>query len=93
MLNGQTWVLFLDEGHLRVLAEPDQILDRFASSPEKSSCSLVSKCGSTSIFRHLYKLGEVEWDFVEAQRKNMEKLGFIKLSAQSMYVLAPYLTS
>ena len=35
-----------------------------------------------------HKLGQVEWDFVEAQCKKLEGLGFIQRSNQSMFALA-----
>ena len=40
------------------------------------------------IFRPPHKLGQVEWDFVEAQCKKVEGLGFIQRSTQSMFASA-----
>ena len=40
------------------------------------------------IFWPLHKLGRVEWDFVEAQCKKLEALGFIQRSTQSTYASA-----
>ena len=40
------------------------------------------------IFRPPHKLGQVEWDFVEAQYSKLEALGFIQRSTQSMYASA-----
>ena len=40
------------------------------------------------IFKPPHKLGQVEWDFVEAQCKKVEGLGFIQRSTQSMFALA-----
>ena len=41
-----------------------------------------------AIFRPPHKLGQVEWDFVDAQCKKLEALGFIQRSTQSMYAFA-----
>ena len=40
------------------------------------------------IFRPPHKLGQVEWDFVEALCKKLEGLGFIQRSIQSMFASA-----
>ena len=40
------------------------------------------------ICRPPHKLGQVKWDFMEAQCKRLEGLGFIKRSTQSMYASA-----
>ena len=40
------------------------------------------------IFRPPHRLGQVEWDFVEAQCKKLEGLGFIQRSTQSMFASA-----
>ena len=40
------------------------------------------------IFRPPHKLGQVEWDFVQAQCQKLEALGFIERSTQSMYASA-----
>ena len=40
------------------------------------------------IFRPPHKLEQVEWDFVHAQRKKLEALGFIQRSPQKIYVSA-----
>ena len=41
-----------------------------------------------AIFRPPHKLGKVEWDFVEAQCRKLETLGFIQRSNQSAYASA-----
>ena len=40
------------------------------------------------IFRPPHKLGQVEWDFVQAQCQKLEALGFIQRSTQYMYASA-----
>ena len=40
---------------------------------------------SQQIFRPPQKIGQVEWDFVQAQCQKLEALGFIQRSTQSMY--------
>ena len=41
-----------------------------------------------AIFRPPHKLGQVEWDFVQAHCQKLEALGFIRRSTPSMYASA-----
>ena len=67
--------------------------DRFAFSledidPFKGEPMQLELNSDKPIFRPPHKLGQVEWDFVEAQCKNLERLGFIRRSNQSTYASA-----
>ena len=69
--------------------------DRFAFSMEDLESAKYSgepmRLELTSdkpIFRPPHKLGQVEFDFVEAQCSKLEKLVFIKRSPQSQYASA-----
>ena len=67
--------------------------DRFAFSMEdveifKGEPMQLHLNSDAAIFRPPHKLGQVEWDFVEKQCCNLERLGFIRKSAQSKYASA-----
>ena len=69
--------------------------DRFAFSMEdiepasfKGEAMHINLNSNKPIFRPPHKLGQVEWDFVEAQCKKLEGLGFIQHSTQSMFASA-----
>ena len=69
--------------------------DRFAFSMEdikpagfKGEAMRIDLNTDKPIFRPPHKLGQVEWDFVEAQCKKLEGLGFIQRSTQSMFASA-----
>ena len=67
--------------------------DRFAFSledikPFKGEPMRLHLNSDKPIFRPPHKLGQVEWDFLEGQCTNLERLGFIKKSKQSKYASA-----
>ena len=67
--------------------------DRFAFSMEdiedfKGEPMQLHLNSDKPILRPPHKLGQVEWDFVEKQCNNLERLGFIRKSAQSKYASA-----
>ena len=79
----------------RVLAMLDDNVDRFAFSLEdikpddfKGEPMQINLNSNQAIFRPPHKLGQVEWDFVEAQCRKLETLGFIQRSNQSAYASA-----
>ena len=79
--------------HVKVLAMLKQNEDRFALSleditPFKGEAMEVNLNSVKAIFRSPHKLGQVEWDFVEKQCRQLEALGFIKRSTQSTYASA-----
>ena len=82
-----------EEDQLRVLAMLESNNDRFAFSlediePFKGEPMQLQLNSDKPIFRPPHKLGQVEWDFVEAQCNNLERLGFIRRSTQSTYASA-----
>ena len=73
----------------------DDNMDRFAFALEDISPwyftgepMQINLNSNQAIFRPPHKLGQVEWDFVEAQCKKLEALGFIQRSTQSTYASA-----
>ena len=84
-----------ERDQVRVLAMLDDIVDRFAFSLEDikphdftGEPMRINLNSDQSIFRPPHKLGQVEWDFVKAQCKKLETLGFIQRSTQSSYASA-----
>ena len=82
-----------EQDQIRVLAMLDDNMDRFAFSLEDISPHdftgepmAINLNSDQAIFRPPHKLGQVEWDFVEAQCRKLEALGFIQRSTQSTYV-------
>ena len=73
----------------------DNNMDRFAFSLEDISPHdftgepmAINLNSDLAVFRPPHKLGRVEWDFVEAQCRKLEALGFIQRSTQSTYASA-----
>ena len=73
----------------------DDNMDRFAFALEDISPGdftgepmQINLNSDQAIFRPPHELGQVEWDFVEAQCKKLEALGFIQRSTQSTYASA-----
>ena len=71
----------------------DSHTDRFAFSlediePFTGEPLRIDLNSDKPIFRSPQKLGQVEWDFVQAQCLKLEALGFIQRSTQSMYASA-----
>ena len=82
-----------EQDQLRVLAMLDNNSDRFAFSlediePFTREPLRIHLNSDKPIFRPPHKLGRVEWDFVQAQCRKLEALGFIQRSTQSMYASA-----
>ena len=82
-----------DQDQLKVLAMLDTNLDRLAFSLKDIEAFTgeplqIHLNSSQPIFRPPHKLGQVEWDFVQAQCQKLEALGFIQRSTQSMYASA-----
>ena len=82
-----------EQDQLKVLAMLDNNVDRFAFSmedlePFKGEPMHISLNTKQAIFRPPHKLGQVEWDFVQAQCKKLEHLGMIQRSTQSLYASA-----
>ena len=74
-----------ERDHARVLAMLDDNVDRFAFFLEdikpddfKGEPMEINLNFDQGIFRPPQKLGQVEWDFVEAQCRKLETLGFIQ---------------
>ena len=68
-------------------------VDRFAFSmediePFRGEPMQLDLNSGKPIFLPPYKLGQVEWDFVEGQCDKLERLGFIRRSKQSKYASA-----
>ena len=81
-----------------MLAMLDDNEDRFAFSLEDvnprdftGKPMKINLNSDHSIFKPPHKLGHIEWDFVEAQCKKLEALGFIQCSTQSSYASATVL--
>ena len=82
-----------EEDQLRVVAMLEDNNDRFAFSledidPFKGEPMQLELNSDKPIFRPPHKLGQVEWDFVEAQCNNLKRLGFIRRSNRSTYASA-----
>ena len=82
-----------EEDEIKVLNMLEENRDRFAFSMEdveifKGEPMQLHLNSDAAIFRPPHKLGQVEWDFVEKQCCNLERLGFIRKSAQSKYASA-----
>ena len=78
---------------LRLLALLDQHNSRFYFSLRCIEPFIVEPMridlnSNQPIFGPSHKLGQVEWEFVEAQCKKQEGLSFIQRSTQSMYATA-----
>ena len=78
-----------------MLAMLDDNEDRFAFSVEDinprdftEEPMRINLNSDETIFRPPHKLGQVEWDFVDAQCEELEALGFIQRSTQSTYAFA-----
>ena len=84
----------LQEGEqTKILTLLDDNMDRFAFSlediePFTGEPMKIDLNSDQAIFRPPHKLGQVEWDFVDAQCKKLESLGFIQRSTQSSYASA-----
>ena len=84
-----------EQDQIKVLDMLDNNMDRFAFTLEdinpKDFTGEPMKIvlnSEQSIYRPPHKLGQVEWDFVEAQCRKLEALGFIQRSTQSTYASA-----
>ena len=74
----------------RILQMLDDNKERFAYcmediEPFKGEPMEIHLNTDKSIFRPPHKLGQVEWDFVQAQCEKLSTLGFIQRSTQSSY--------
>ena len=77
----------------RILQVLEDNGDRFAYSmediePFKGEPMEINLNTDKPIFRPPHKLGQVEWDFVQAQCEKLSALGFIQQSTQSTYASA-----
>ena len=84
-----------EKDQIKVLAMLEDNMDRFAFALEdinpqdfQGEPMQINLNSDQAIFRPPHKLGQVEWDFVEAQCKKLEMLGFIQRSTQSTYASA-----
>ena len=82
-----------EEEKIKVLTMLEDNVDRFAFSmediePFKGEPMMLELNSAKTIFRPPHKLGQVEWDFVEAQCNKLKDLGFIRQSKQSQYASA-----
>ena len=82
-----------EQDQIKVLTMLEAYRDRFAFSvddiePFTGEPLEINLNSDKPIFRPPHKLGHVEWDFVEAQCAQLESLGFIQCSTQSMYASA-----
>ena len=80
---------------VKVLKMLEDNEDRFAFSLEdmrptdfKGEAMEINLNSDKAIFRPPHKLGQVEWDFVAKQCRQLETLGFIHKSTQSTYASA-----
>ena len=74
-----------EEDQIKVLTMLEDNVDRFAFSMEdianfKGEPMQLHLNSEKPIFRPPHKLGQVEWDFVQGQCNNLERLGFIRKS-------------
>ena len=82
-----------EQEQIQVLAMLEDNADRFAFSlediePFTGEPLEIHLNSSQPIFRPPHKLGQVEWDFVQAQCQKLEALKFIQRSTQSAYASA-----